>query len=123
MPTGDINTFGKVWSDAVGWVWIDAYPVAGTTYIPMNPPVHRRRRRIIIIEEEEETYPVYPRDPFFPRPTRPWEWEPKRIPWGNEQPCMHKSCSECHGSGRKANGSVCIHMISCPCLRCSPRCY
>ena len=31
--------------------------------------------------------------------------------------CLHKNCPECHG-----NGEVCIHMISCPCPKCTPRC-
>ena len=36
--------------------------------------------------------------------------------------CLHKNCPECHGSGIKLNGEICIHMISCPCPRCAPRC-
>ena len=36
--------------------------------------------------------------------------------------CLHKNCPECHGSGVKLNGEICIHMISCPCPRCTPRC-
>lgn len=39
-------------------------------------------------------------------------------PW---QPCMHDGCSECVGTGRKRDGSSCIHAISCPCPRCNPR--
>lgn len=35
--------------------------------------------------------------------------------------CMHDACPECHGTGRKKDGSMCIHMISCPCTRCTPR--
>ena len=44
------------------------------------------------------------------------EWNDK-IP---TQPCRHDSCSECHGTGRKQNGAICIHMISCPCPKCTP---
>lgn len=40
----------------------------------------------------------------------------------NERPCLHNGCGECHGTGRKANGSMCVHMISCPCPKCSPVC-
>jgi len=38
----------------------------------------------------------------------------------NWQPCLHDACQECAGTGRKANGSACIHGISCPCPKCSP---
>jgi len=34
--------------------------------------------------------------------------------------CMHNACSECHGSGRRRDGSACPHLISCPCKRCNP---
>jgi len=37
----------------------------------------------------------------------------------NRQPCLHDGCPECHGTGRKADGSSCIHMLSCPCPRCN----
>lgn len=39
----------------------------------------------------------------------------------NWQPCLHDSCPECVGTGVKHDGSPCIHMISCPCPKCSPR--
>ena len=38
----------------------------------------------------------------------------------NWRPCMHDQCQECHGTGIKANGSSCIHGISCPCPKCTP---
>ena len=38
-----------------------------------------------------------------------------------DQKCLHDSCPECHGTGVKSrDGSICVHMISCPCRRCSP---
>ena len=40
----------------------------------------------------------------------------------NWQPCFHDSCSECHGTGVKRDGTMCIHMISCPCPKCTLRC-
>ena len=40
----------------------------------------------------------------------------------NWRPCMHDGCSQCHGTGIKTDGSSCIHMISCPCPKCSPTC-
>lgn len=42
-----------------------------------------------------------------------------KAPW---RPCMHDQCSSCHGTGVKFDGSICIHMISCPCPKCSPSC-
>lgn len=38
----------------------------------------------------------------------------------NEQKCLHRGCSDCDGTGTKKNGQQCIHMISCPCRRCTP---
>lgn len=41
--------------------------------------------------------------------------------WDNT--CMHRSCPQCHGTGwKKGDGTMCVHMISCPCPRCSPQC-
>lgn len=37
----------------------------------------------------------------------------------NWRPCLHNSCSNCLGTGVKHDGSMCIHGISCPCLKCS----
>ena len=34
--------------------------------------------------------------------------------------CLHDGCSKCVGTGVKADGSACVHMISCPCPRCLP---
>ena len=36
------------------------------------------------------------------------------------KPCLHDSCSECLGTGRKKDGSFCAHMIACNCPKCSP---
>jgi hypothetical protein len=38
-----------------------------------------------------------------------------------EQSCLHDGCVECHGKGIKKDGSICIHWISCPCPKCTPR--
>lgn len=35
--------------------------------------------------------------------------------------CLHMQCTECHGTGTKETGETCIHYISCPCPRCTPR--
>ncbi len=40
----------------------------------------------------------------------------------NDIPCAHLRCTECGGSGTKADGSTCVHMISCRCKQCSPIC-
>lgn len=37
----------------------------------------------------------------------------------NLRPCLHDSCPSCLGTGIKQDGSLCIHMISCPCPKCS----
>lgn len=34
--------------------------------------------------------------------------------------CLHDSCSQCVGTGIKADGTPCVHMISCSCPRCTP---
>ena len=36
------------------------------------------------------------------------------------RPCLHDSCPECVGTGIKRDGSTCVHMISCPCPKCTP---
>ena len=36
------------------------------------------------------------------------------------RPCMHDTCSSCHGTGIKTDGTSCVHYISCPCKRCNP---
>ena len=38
------------------------------------------------------------------------------------RPCLHDGCIECVGTGVRKDGSSCIHMISCPCSKCSPWC-
>ena len=40
----------------------------------------------------------------------------------NWQPCLHDGCPQCVGTGIKRDGSPCVHMISCHCPKCSPRC-
>lgn len=34
------------------------------------------------------------------------------------KPCLHDTCPDCIGTGVKATGEKCIHMISCDCSRC-----
>lgn len=36
------------------------------------------------------------------------------------RPCAHDGCSSCVGTGVKHDGSSCVHMIACPCPKCSP---
>lgn len=40
----------------------------------------------------------------------------------NTQPCAHDGCSSCHGTGKKEDGSFCVHMLYCSCPKCSPQC-
>lgn len=42
-----------------------------------------------------------------------------KIPGKEHQPCLHDGCPECRGSGRKENGQLCVHHISCSCPKCS----
>jgi hypothetical protein len=34
--------------------------------------------------------------------------------------CLHDACPECQGTGRKRDGQLCIHSISCYCSKCLP---
>ena len=36
--------------------------------------------------------------------------------------CLHRHCTECNGTGTKKSGGPCVHMISCPCPKCTPSC-
>ena len=38
------------------------------------------------------------------------------------QPCMHDQCTSCFGTGIRTDGTSCIHGLSCPCPKCTPRC-
>ena len=39
----------------------------------------------------------------------------------DRQQCLHRSCSQCGGTGQRKDGlGPCIHMISCPCPICTP---
>lgn len=40
-----------------------------------------------------------------------------------KQECLHDQCPECHGTGVKKDGTPCIHYISCPCPKCTPKMY
>lgn len=35
--------------------------------------------------------------------------------------CLHLQCPRCKGKGIDDGGNVCIHSLSCPCDRCSPK--
>lgn len=47
-----------------------------------------------------------------------YDVSPKMFPVPSD--CLHGKCIECNGTGRKTNGEICIHMISCPCKKCTP---
>ena len=34
------------------------------------------------------------------------------------KPCAHDQCTNCHGTGLDAFGSMCIHSIACDCPKC-----
>lgn len=42
---------------------------------------------------------------------------PSLLPW---KPCQHDACTECIGTGIKADGQPCVHGIACQCPKCSP---
>lgn len=47
----------------------------------------------------------------------------KTLPYiveNTQQLCMHEQCTQCNGTGVKRTGGMCIHMMSCPCPKCSP---
>ena len=35
-----------------------------------------------------------------------------------ENSCLHYKCEECHGTGKKEDGSPCVHYIACNCPKC-----
>jgi len=41
-------------------------------------------------------------------------------PLNQAKACLHDACTSCNGSGKKADGSTCVHYISCPCPKCTP---
>jgi hypothetical protein len=44
--------------------------------------------------------------------------------WNKDSSCLHDNCSSCDGTGVRKDGlGSCIHMISCPCKKCSPRMF
>jgi len=46
------------------------------------------------------------------------------IAWDSEEggTCLHDNCPSCGGTGVKSDGTgACVHMISCPCPKCSPK--
>lgn len=53
-----------------------------------------------------------------------WRTRFTPIDWDkvDKQKCLHDSCSSCGGTGIRKDGlGMCIHMISCPCPKCTPR--
>ena len=77
----------------------------------------------IIPTYPEPWIPAIPNTPKIPDNQNDW-W--RRLGWGGkgseQQECLHQQCGDCNGTGRKHNGQMCIHMISCPCPRCTFTC-
>jgi len=46
----------------------------------------------------------------------------RQIQEKNWMPCAHDECPKCHGTGKKINGEICIHHLSCMCPKCTLRC-
>lgn len=38
-----------------------------------------------------------------------------------EQPCAHDNCPSCLGTGKKLDGTACVHNLYCSCPKCSPK--
>ena len=36
-----------------------------------------------------------------------------------DRACLHDGCEQCHGTGKKQDGTACVHFISCPCPKCN----
>ncbi len=32
--------------------------------------------------------------------------------------CLHDKCTICHGTGKKPDGTLCVHFLSCGCSKC-----
>jgi hypothetical protein len=47
--------------------------------------------------------------------------ERRVVVWRKEvsEECLHRGCTECHGSGVKEDGTSCIHTNSCSCPTCN----
>lgn len=57
--------------------------------------------------------------------TQEWTYDDihRSIKKDTNNECLHDTCPECNGTGQKLNGlGYCMHMIACPCPKCSPRC-
>lgn len=52
-------------------------------------------------------------------------WQIRKIlDWNYKEKsdCLHDNCPSCGGTGVRKDGlGSCVHMISCPCPKCSPR--
>lgn len=35
-----------------------------------------------------------------------------------DETCLNDDCKDCHGTGKKANGTLCVHYTSCGCSKC-----
>ena len=51
---------------------------------------------------------------------RKWERIEEKLDMKENEECRHDSCDECNGTGTKKNREGCVHLISCPCKKCSP---
>lgn len=48
------------------------------------------------------------------------QYEEDLLERDRKQVCRHTNCPQCHGTGRKRDGTECVHLISCTCSKCSP---
>lgn len=62
-------------------------------------------------------------EPETPNPNETFHHGIERFKWQERwQSCLHESCGLCGGTGiNKVTGGACVHGISCPCPKCTPR--
>jgi hypothetical protein len=90
------------------------YDTGIAEYVLMKPDDFQKRIKDMFGEQKDPGTWVHIPSPF--------DEQPKFRGWGEGQQCLHEGCPDCHGTGRKADGTMCIHSLSCPCPKCSPRC-
>jgi len=87
--------------------------------------IHLKGNMVIDMDDDNKLkvaqrshYPVY--DPNKLPTAKPSSTPPQVNYVDIPKTCLHDQCSKCNGKGSRADGTTCVHMISCPCARCTP---